>query len=867
MARRFIFSVLLSVLAISAFADITSINIDTKTAEAMTAGYATEFFAEGAITDEITQILKHYTSSEVASAGIFSSKWLDRQALKESGRFGHAERNYYYRRIYQLVSAQIMPKIYNVAVLCIKYPEKALYWGPYLFKVTEEVKQLCMQFEVVVCNGKITFQDIMFFCISDQFKDMFNLLTLGDVDWKSVLDKMGDFGENLTKEDLSSDMDGLLRAGTAIASAGSSLVTDTWSNLSSSTRKAMSGKVDDLIRAYNDFDEVFQLVSNPSAIKEAVLQKLVTTDSTGVANLLSVDSYNIGRYISDYVSSAQGQYYKQRWYIVSKNSGTEVLCDYSPPTGTNNIIRSPEWVLYTYDQLRNISFDYILHNSESYAGWSQSQVDALNRQHPDETYRFDKTQIAYSVYNGYGSTQSVAFAYKIRVTHSWNSTEEAYSETFDSYDMNINTFLAKMNAKVLELNSNQTVTTSDGISMDSPNPRVYYLESDEKQYYTESDERKMQGCESVSYTLNCSGSNELGEGNFSWKENGDHNHKDIRDDSRRYAMESTLSGVPPLDEIDAKIEEFQSHSAEIQQAISALDSRNKELYALINSESAEDKESLLTEYNDNAASISTLQSELSDINKQLENAISSKSEMVEEYSEEEDGTYRIPAVMHELETAYQISWSSSGSWSGSTFVRKGTIQGFQRGEVTFLADLTCSRGESHFLGIRTHRAILNIHWSLTADYSSSDVIEVMSLDPNMSDAEKNEKVNSRFHELQHEYPDCTVDMEYAYAVPEQVADDDDSPHLLWVSDRLQIARNIEYRLARIYANLVLTEKFLKQRDSVLSYFKHQLFGGLPEGAKSRFGGKSFRRWRHAASHIASGRKPDEIEILDDENYD
>jgi hypothetical protein len=60
-----------------------------------------------------------------------------------------------------------------------------------------------------------------------------------------------------------------------------------------------------------------------------------------------------------------------------------------------------------------------------------------------------------------------------------------------------------------------------------------------------------------------------------------------------------------------------------------------------------------------------------------------------------------------------------------------------------------------------------------------------------------------------------------YARSKEVEEDttEDVHHLLWASDRLEIARGIEARLARIYTDLVMIEKFLHYRHSLLDWAK------------------------------------------------
>ena len=175
------------------------------------------------------------------------------------------------------------------------------------------------------------------------------------------------------------------------------------------------------------------------------------------------------------------------------------------------------------------------------------------------------------------------------------------------------------------------------------------------------------------------------------------------------------------------------------------------------------------------------------------------------------------------------------------------------GEVTFQADLSKERGESHFLGIRYHRAILAVHWTLTANYSSSQIVDMMELDPELSDAEKADLVNQRLHEIMNDHPGCTVEANYAYSSPAESEGDEDAVHLLWTCDRLNIARDVDYRLSKIYAQLILIEKFMRSRETMLDYLKQQLGITVLSGTdRIRIGGRSFRHWRNVASAVARG---------------
>lgn len=842
-----------------------SVNFDRKTEAAMASTYALEVAAEAMNNESVQKILDHYTSAEVATAGIFASKWFDRKALTNVGPFGTAEENYYYARIRRLVVDCIRPKLWSVGSLMVRHPDKALYWGPYLYKTCNEVVQLCMQFETIVTNGRLTFQDIAaqgaFLVIGDDLKAIFDLAKLGEVDWSAVWDHLVDFGNGLTKEDLKDDLDNLLSAGTAIAGAGAAVLDSTWTQ-ASKIGTVFKQKPREIIQLYYEFRDLYDTFSDPDAVKDLVMARLLSTDSTGVARLFTADGYHVTSYVSDYIKEMQGQYYTQRWYIYWRDSGSELLCDYTPPTDDNSVLNGPEWYRVSTSDENYVATaadrEAALSNSESYAGWSRTRCEQLHQADPKYYYNFYPSMWSSRIYKQKsGRTTAFAYAYSIKVYKEWNSYEEVYEEVFDSQTMDLNAFRKMMEAKQLEYNSREE---------DNAVPKTYYIGMDTKRYYQAADEKKLNGCVSVSFTLNCHDGAKLGEGNFQWKENGDQYHC-LNEDSKRFAMESTLSGGPDTGGIDAEISTWAAKVNDLQNQINALEARNRELLAQISKVSVEEAAPLREQYNANMSQINSLRSQLTTALAELNRLQQGKSDMLADYYDEEDGAYRIPALMHDLEGAYGIEWSDGGSWSGYTFTRKGYVRGMN-GSVTLTCDLKKVRGESwliNFWGIRIlriHRAILGVEWKLTAEYSSSDVVDIMELDPGLSDREKTDAVNRRMQEILAEYPSCSVDVDYAYSAPPGADDDQDSYHLLWVSDRLRIARQVDYRLSRIYAELLLLEKFMYSRQSLLDYLKAQVFSGLGDGVRNKVYRKSFRRWRNNSRRAWSG---DEASLEDDDD--
>lgn len=865
MIRR-LFIVLFATLGIDCQASVYySVNFDRKTEAAMASTYALEVAAEAMNNESVQKILDHYTSAEVATAGIFASKWFDRKALTNVGPFGTAEENYYYARIRRLVVDCIRPKLWSVGSLMVRHPDKALYWGPYLYKTCNEVVQLCMQFETIVTNGRLTFQDIAaqgaFLVIGDDLKAIFDLARLGEVDWSAVWDHLVDFGDGLTKEDLKDDLDNLLSAGTAIAGAGAAVLDSTWTQ-ASKIGTVFKQKPREIIQLYYEFRDLYDTFSDPDAVKDLVMARLLSTDSTGVARLFTADGYHVTSYVSDYIKEMQGQYYTQRWYIYWRDSGSELLCDYTPPTDDNSVLNGPEWYRVSTSDENYVATaadrEAALSNSESYAGWSRTRCDQLHQADPKYYYNFYPSMWSSRIYKQKsGRTTAFAYAYSIKVYKEWNSYEEVYEEVFDSQTMDLNAFRKMMEAKLLEYNSREE---------DNAVPKTYYIGMDTKRYYQAADEKKLNGCVSVSFTLNCHDGAKLGEGSFQWKENGDQYHC-LNEDSKRFAMESTLSGGPDTGGIDAEISTWAAKVNDLQNQINALEARNRELLAQISKVSVEEAAPLREQYNANMSQINSLRSQLTTALAELNRLQQGKSDMLADYYDEEDGAYRIPALMHDLEGAYGIEWSDGGSWSGYTFTRKGYVRGMN-GSVTLTCDLKKVRGESwliNFWGIRIlriHRAILGVEWKLTAEYSSSDVVDIMELDPGLSDREKTDAVNRRMQEILAEYPSCSVDVDYAYSAPPGADDDQDSYHLLWVSDRLRIARQVDYRLSRIYAELLLLEKFMYSRQSLLDYLKAQVFSGLGDGVRNKVYRKSFRRWRNNSRRAWSG---DEASLEDDDD--
>ena len=810
-----------------------SVNFDKETVAKMVASFNTEAATEMYYADQIAKIREHYQAAEVAAAGIFTSKFLDRKALTDLGLWTSSTENYYYRRIYHMVSAKIMPKIWTVAGMMLKSPQNALYWGSYLYKVCDETKNLCYQFESIVTNSSLSFKDIAFLEINEELRAILKLSELGDVDWKAILDNIGDIPANFSKENLQEDLDNLYSMGVNIATAGANNLIN--SILANSN---FSGTIMDKTASVIEIaDNVYNLYDNITTDTGGTLFNLIGGQDA-VANLFNLSNYNATAWLTDYAREGMGQYYTQRWYIYRVDRGSVNLCDYYPPTDENSILYGDHW--YRIDTRdanfypNNSQWESILQNSENHAGWSRSRVQELNNSNDGFYYSINYWSSSYILSKSKSGQYAKAYAYEIHVTKSWNNTEIKYEDVFDSYTMDLASFKAGLNARLADYNDND-----DGFT--------YYIGSDLKKYYQATDAQKIAGCETATISVTCHDGAKLGEGTTQYKCNSCGGS--VNDHTKQCAMSTSIteSGFD-TSELDGKISEAESKIAMLQSQIAALEAQNADLIKKIANASIDDAAIYRQQYNANKNQIDSLTSEKSNWESILAQYNQAKQEAINSESAQTDDYYRIPAIMQDYKTAYNLTWNGSGSWEGNTFVRTATMPNVT-GVITFKAMVSIARGPKYFLGIKIHRAIVQIAWELTTDYSDTQVVAVLELDPQKSDAEKAAEVNAKIAEIAREYPNCDTSVEYAKTEPVEADDTDDTYHLLWSSDRLEIARDIDTRLTKIYADLVSLEKMMHYKHSIIDILKTIApYINDEEGRRLALVEQCRKRWlRHAAN--------------------
>ncbi|WP_431833681.1 hypothetical protein [Bacteroides hominis] len=814
-----------------------SVNYDARTVAAMAAAFGTEALAESYYREQVDDILKHYTAAEVAAAGIFASKFLEHKALSDLGIWSSSTENYYYRRIYHMVAEKIMPKIWVVAKLMLRSPQTAIHWGSYLVKVCDDTKNLCMQFESIVTNSSLSFKDIAFLEINREVAALLNLSELGGIRWEQLMDNLARVPENFTKEHIAGDLDKLYEMGVGLATSGVENLGDALLQ-TSAFHDLIGGKISEIGNLYDHYGDLFEQAEN--GVGGLLLDMVGGADN--VAGLFDFGNYDLTSWMTDYLDEGMGNYYTQRWYIARREQGSVALCDYYPPTDDNSILNGSAWTRF---QTGDANFypnasqrEQALANSEHHAGWSRSRVQQLNGSNDGNTYSISYRMQSYIIKKGKKQTKK-AYAYEIHVTQSWNRETVVYEEVFDSYSMDLNTFKAQLNARLSEFNDNE-----EGY--------VYYIASDGRNYYQATDAGKLQGCESVTISVTCSDGATLGQGSTQ--------HKcrkcgsSLNAHSKECVMQTTVTeNELDFSELDALIQEADSWVSALESQVATLERENEDLLKKIAGASVEDAARYRQQYNANRKQIEELESELAAWRKKQQDYKAAREEAAGDNSVPTDDYYRLPAIMQDCRAAYSLTWKDGGSWNGYTFVRKATMPNIN-GEITFSATLSIARKPKYFLGIKIHRTIIQISWELTSSYTDTHVADVLTLDASLSDEEKTRMVNERISEIAREHPDCKITTEYARNEPMEEEPAGDVYHLLWSSDRLEIAREVDSRITKIYADLVSLEKMMHYKRSIIDVLKDVLPElDTDEGRRLTLVEECHDRWVENARASRSGR--------------
>ncbi len=862
------------------------VNIDAKTISAMGAAYQTETEVERQITASTDSIFRKYLKTSVATAGIFEAKRMEHNARKDVKLFS-SEEFFYYKKAVQLVRDDIMPTLIRVTYAFLSEPDQILHWGAYLYTTTEEVKSLCQTFESVVTNGKLSFKDLVFYEINKQFMKYFDLLQLAQnvmsIDYKALFGKLGDFGKGLTWSQIKDDIEHFVQN---LAGVGKVTGDAIWTDATQIGKVFKSSPVE-IIEMFNNYKRMYHQFRDASSAKQLLMQVIDTHNPDWMAQIFDVSDYNINNYMSSYIQELQGTYYTQTWYIKRKSSGSKVLVDYVPkpgkpttPTANMNWFEGwEEWVEATYKQngkdpagclpkMGHSNYSQSLAqmqaNTYQYSGWSLSRISEYKKNNP--THNVNVTYTDYhedrAVYRGkWGGHNRLGVgcfrARGMKITDTWSEDSTVYEETFDSQTMDLETFKKKMQVRLKEYEANM-IDSGAPEHMDYINNNLQYvIEPGPERHYTLANQSKLKGICSVTYIAQCENSLKLGEGAFSWKVNSKKQKGSLTEYSKELAMETR--GESNQNEMDQLVELEKSYNDSLtyfQQQEEANDKRlteyrNKANQARLNGNTVQYQyyQSLWEELNEQQDFVKSEEQRMS---AQLNDLSKAKEEYWDDLLDDADNDIkRIPWQMNALSGYYALRWADQGKWEGYTYTCEGYSE-TGRFPVKFTAKLSLARKPTYFMGIRIHRPILQVEYTLTSDNPSSSVLETMNLDPKADAKTNEEKVNKRLKELMKDFADCEIKIDYMKS--NDVEDDDDEEedkiNLLFASERLEVAREVVDRLIHISSDLHLKEMQLHYRKTLKQFLTDLVLDLKGQGRRQELTDRIFLEWKQA-SRVAS----------------
>ena len=799
------FSLLLSLTDV--MAAYVHVDYDYKGALKAEAAYLALAKAESLNSESIIDILDHYTSAEVASAGIWLSKFLERKALKDEMIFSSAE-NHYYKVILFLVTKRITPRMIRIGKELLRYPEQFLYWGPYLFKTSEDVMNLCAQFEAIVTNGKKGFSSSDFLQLSPALQEYFDFSKLGNVNWQEMWDRITNF-PTPKWEDFREDFKELFGQVSPVnlAIAGEENVKGRATHIFDKFAEAPES-IPELVSQVKD---AFHDITSGAAVK-SILEGVIgdLKDSLAVEKLFDLGNYNVGNYINDYVNQLKGQFYTQLWYIyrVENSAGNYYTQRYA-------IRQNGTEVYYMEYDSRTDKGDFDKKMREMLA--------AYKKMYPDDTMEMVTGQ-------------------RVEKFVAYNQGREdiVYDQIFDSRVNHEMVFEKEFNQRIETLMRDQETFVKV----------EYKIGKGEKYYYEFESAETVRNTASASFTVNCHDELELAKGGFNFKVNERYHKSKINE----YAYPKDM--IPEKQPEDTslweqKIEEYQRQIKENEDLIAEYQQKIDEIQAVADTTNTySDKQQLLNQITSYRIKINNLNSTNIGLQDQLDEVQDAYDEYQVDYNDDLDGgTYRIPTLENDLAGDFHLHWDAAGSWSGHTYTRPGHIVGME-GSVKLIVEVKQERPESWFLFIRVHRAIVGVEYRLVSEQETSEVVDVIEFSDDMSDEEKANLINQKRQEVQGQFPSCNVTVVKSEKDPPEKEEKEEAFHLLWMSDRVALARFIEYRLRQIDGQLAFIERNLFIKRNVLDDFKKAFLQGVPRWRTSTPGGAALQRWLDVGNGIA-----------------
>lgn len=892
MRRTLLVFFMLVLCHLSIMAAIVTINVDKETIAAMGKAYQVEAKTEKNALVSLDSIFNHYTSATASTGVIYEAAKWRHNALRSTKMFDSSE-FFYYQRIKYIVANLIMPKLIVVAYGMVQHPENFMYWGPYLYKTTQEVESLCKQFQLVVTNNRLNFNDVQFLVLNEALGKYIDLAKLGDVDWKELLGNLSNFGHGLSWADIEDDFKNIT------STIGNIATTTIDKNFEQASHLGyvFHASREEIVELYKEFKGVYNIYKDVDSYKDGLMRVIQTADPEGVQRLFKVSNYNISNYMVSYLKELQGQYYKQHFYIKKTSGGKKKIIDFIPTKGYPNEIKTnsapsgwgEEWVMnagYDYrgkgpgnqaEILADGNYPHVSNNSNvlrhvlDYIGYSDQWIGDYQTSHPGHTivkdtklYHFDRVHYKGKKGNHNRNDKFCFKSYSVTLTDEWKTDTILYDEVFDSQTMDLATFKKKLRI-LLDGYKNETSDLTDEEKKNNVEYK-YELTFDAPQYYSVADDNKVKSCASVTFKAKCSGGQTLAEGGFSWKENGKQGNK-LDDNSKKFAMASNQEySDDEIKQFTLQEKEYDNEIAQLNKQISSINNQmstvQRQAQQAALSGDKNKQQQLNEQYRQLQFQKEDLQDRLSDYNQKKMDLNAAKNDYYQDLASTADNDKtRIKSNMAELQSVYQVEWTDEGQWvEGSDqyiWVRHG-YSSVAKFPVTYTAKLSLKRKPKYFLGIRIHRAVLSVEYSMTSDQSSESIIETMKIDDGMSEAAVVEKVNKRQQELMKDYPDCVIDMEYNKKVEvDSEVNEEDGKHLLFATDRLDLARNIESRLVAIYAHLQMIERTLYARDTIKRFLTGILLDFTDDSKRKTMVEQCLYDWRDNAKY-ASINKTDSV---------
>ena len=386
------------------------------------------------------------------------------------------------------------------------------------------------------------------------------------------------------------------------------------------------------------------------------------------------------------------------------------------------------------------------------------------------------------------------------------------------------------NAKVFELDMKKLLYERQ--ANDQTPGVTYEIRKDPPVYTDKPDTAKLKNSASVSFIVKCSDGGEISSGSFNWKVNPSFRYKDLNStDARKRAIELAMeTSLDPstldTNEVDAAIKAVEDSIADFEKKKIELENEkkrvNEEINNAINQGYTDSLKQLNEKMGDINNQIASIDYELSVLNSHLEEYKEGRIELLNDYYDQETKD-RIPSKEIDLAQLFKLNWVNNvGNWSGLSYTHAATTGQEEEGyQWTFNAKLSLNRKEKRILGIRIHRAILQVDWTLNGNVESENVASVLLIDSTWSDSQREAKVKSQLDEVRRLYPDCSVSLQYE-KIENIQEDDEDVIHLLWPHERLELARDLSSRLINIYSRLIGVERYIHYTQTIKEWMKGKL---------------------------------------------